>query len=98
MPSRPLESPAECANCGEPIPRGAKSCSACGADERTGWRESDIYDGLDLPDDAWADVDAPSSPDPRPLASGRPGQLAWYWWATGLLLFLAFGMAVLGLR
>ena len=33
------------------IPRRAHACPACGADERTGWREQSIYDGLDLPDE-----------------------------------------------
>ncbi|MDO8544144.1 MAG: zinc ribbon domain-containing protein [Opitutaceae bacterium] len=32
--------PEECANCGAEIPRGAKACPECGADERTGWRET----------------------------------------------------------
>ena len=43
-------SPAECANCGAAIPRRARACPECGADERTGWRENDAtrYDGLDL--------------------------------------------------
>jgi len=46
---------AECANCGAPIPRHAKACPECGADERTGWRETSLYDDLDLPDEAFAD-------------------------------------------
>jgi len=44
--------PRECANCGAALSPRAKSCPECGADERTGWREQSIYDGLDLPDDS----------------------------------------------
>lgn len=81
--------PFECANCGADIPAGAKACPECGADERTGWRETDIYDGLDLPDEAWDE-----SPDPSPL----PRQLPWYWWAAGMAVLIAFILFVLGLR
>jgi hypothetical protein len=51
--------PEECANCGAAIPRDARACPECGADERTGWRESSVYDGLELPDSAYADDDPP---------------------------------------
>ena len=44
--------PEECAQCGADIPPRALACPECGADERTGWREQSIYDGLDLPDEA----------------------------------------------
>ncbi len=49
--------PAECANCGTAIPRAARACPGCGADERTGWRDNDAtrYDGLDLPASAFGD-------------------------------------------
>jgi hypothetical protein len=80
--------PAECAQCGASIPRNAKACLECGADERTGWRETSIYDGLDLPGDDEA---------------GRPGRktvngIAWYWWAAGVALALLLGLAMIGLR
>jgi hypothetical protein len=81
--------PSECANCGGSIPPAAHACPACGADEATGWRETDLYDGLDLPDEAWSD----SPPEPTPSA-----EISWYWWATGLGLFVALVLTVLGLR
>jgi hypothetical protein len=31
------------------VPIKAKSCPDCGSDEKTGWSEDTIYDGLDLP-------------------------------------------------
>ena len=48
--------PTECPVCGEDVPRKARSCPGCGADERTGWNEENTrYDGLNLPDEAFDD-------------------------------------------
>ncbi len=92
MSGRASDHPSECAVCGADIPRHARACPACGADERTGWREQSIYDGLNLPEEAWSD-------DQDETAHRRPGGgLAWYWVVAGLLVLLAFGFAVLGLR
>lgn len=89
MAERP---PAECANCGATIPRHARACPECGADERTGWRENDAtrYDGLDLPDSAFDDDSAPSTPR---RAAPRAG-IAWYWYlvAAALLASLVLGL------
>lgn len=38
-----------CPNCGAEVPKKAKSCPDCGSDEKTGWSEDAMYDGLDLP-------------------------------------------------
>ncbi len=52
--------PDTCPVCGEAVPRGAKACPGCGADERSGWDEDATrYDDLDLPDAAFADDDVP---------------------------------------
>ncbi len=80
MPASP---PDECANCGAAIPRRARACPGCGADERSGWREQSAYDDLDLPDSAFAGDD---NETPRPLA--RRG-LPWYWIATAVVLIVA---------
>lgn len=50
--------PEHCANCGEAIPPKARACPACGADERTGWRETSVYDGIDLPETEEGSSDA----------------------------------------
>lgn len=89
----PDSAPEECAQCGADIPRRARACPACGADERTGWRESSPYDGLDLPDSAWAEEEAQ-----RPAGAPRVNGLAWYWWIAGALLLASLVLAVLGLR
>jgi hypothetical protein len=41
--------PGDCPACGEPVPRNAKACPHCGADERTGWSDDTYLDGVDLP-------------------------------------------------
>ena len=46
--------PDVCPVCGESVPRNARACPGCGADERSGWDdETTRYDGLDLPDSAF---------------------------------------------
>jgi hypothetical protein len=88
MPDRPP--PDECANCGADIPRSARACPQCGADERTGWRESSIYDGLDLPEET-----APGAPS---LGSPRDvNGLRWYWWCAGVALTLLLVLGALAL-
>ncbi len=94
MPRQPA--PDECAQCGARIPRGARACPECGADERTGWREASPYDGLELPDQAWED-DSESRDRPR-ADPGRVNGLRWYWWAIALAVLVLFGLVVLRLR
>jgi predicted nucleic acid-binding Zn ribbon protein len=54
--SREFATPSECPVCGETVPRGARACPGCGADERSGWdQDATRYDGLDLPDTAYDD-------------------------------------------
>ncbi len=38
-----------CPNCGAEVSLKALSCPECGSDEKTGWSEDTMYDGLDLP-------------------------------------------------
>lgn len=85
--------PEECANCGAEIPRDAKACPACGADERTGWRETSVYDDLDLPESAYGD-EGDNSPKPGNRVNG----IAWYWWAVGVALIILLVAGALALR
>ncbi len=39
-----------CPNCGADVPIKSLSCPECGSDEKTGWSEDTMYDGLDLPE------------------------------------------------
>jgi hypothetical protein len=91
MPDREA-APAECANCGATIPPRSRACPECGADERTGWRESSVYDGLDLPHTAYDD-ERPAAPRPA-----GPGGLSWLWWITGVILLLAFAAILIPFR
>jgi hypothetical protein len=83
--------PDECANCGATIPRGVHACPECGADERTGWREQSIYDGLDLPEEAFEDESAAHA---RKLKRG----IAWYWWCVAVLLVLMLVFGAVAFR
>ena len=90
---RPVQGPEECANCGAAIPRGAKACPECGADERTGWREPSVYDDLDLPETAFEEEVPAARRSRKRDVNGVP----WYWWCVGigLVLILAFGALAL---
>lgn len=79
--------PEECAQCGAAIPRHAKACPECGADERTGWRETSLYDGLDLPGEAWR-TDATDRAEARRPNPRRVNGVAWYWWLVGAVLIV----------
>lgn len=69
------------------MPRGAKACPGCGADERSGWNEDDTrYDGLDLPDEAFADEHTERA------ARKEHGRGLWIAVAVGLLVLLIFGI------
>ena len=71
-----------CPNCGVAVDERASACPECGSDERTGWSENTLYDGLDLPTEAFEEDHAHSSPKPF-----RKDALLM---AAGLLLLLIF--------
>lgn len=78
--AREFVRPIECPVCGEAVPRGARACPGCGADERSGWDEAATrYDGMDLPDEAFDDA-APA----RRRAAG-----AWFWPVVGWVILAA---------
>lgn len=83
---RHRSSPPTCAQCGADIPKNARACPECGADERTGWDEQSIYDGLDLPE-----PEAENTP-PR-----RRGELSPVWLYVAILLIVVLALTVLGL-
>jgi hypothetical protein len=79
------------------IPRSAKACPECGADERTGWRETSGYDGLDLPDEAWDDETRAAGRHQK-TDTVRVNGVPWYWWCVGAVLLALLVAGLLGLR
>lgn len=78
--------PETCPVCGEDVPRGARACPGCGADERSGWNEDATrYDGLDLPDEDFTD-------ETDRAARRKHGSGLWIVVAVGLLVLLIFGL------
>lgn len=88
--------PGQCPACGEWVPRKALACDCCGACEKSGWKaNSDLYDGLDLPqsqDDDDFNYDEFVERE-FGTSSGRKGELSVeerrlrFWrWVGGILL------------
>jgi hypothetical protein len=86
-----LKPPTVCPVCGEDVSPNAKACRGCGADERSGWNEDALmYDGLDLPDEAWEDEVSDDRPE-RP-----PGEIALHWRIAAALALAALVIWFLG--
>ena len=94
--SERLPAPSECAQCGASIPPRAAACPECGADERTGWREASIYDGMDLPDEAWNEGNETATKN-SPASEHCVNGIAWYWWCVALALLMFLGLSALAL-
>ncbi|WP_404425337.1 zinc ribbon domain-containing protein [Nibricoccus sp. IMCC34717] len=79
----------ECPVCGAEVPKGARSCRECGADERTGWNEEATrYDGIEFPDTVERELDH-GNPGEKAGRSGvflRPGARAFTWLVAVLVL------------
>src|SRR5262249_426461 len=93
-----FEPPEICPECGTEVPRNARACPACGADEKTGWSERAHAQRLGLPDDG-CDYDEFVKEDFGPPARGadriKPRGVRWIWWVVGLLLLFAFAYSFL---
>jgi hypothetical protein len=80
--------PEICPNCGAEVPRNARACPECGADEKTGWSDAARTDGLDLPDEHfdYEDFVKREFGDKSPVPRG----VHWFWWVIALLVVAAF--------
>jgi len=80
--------PEVCPNCGAAVPRKAKACPGCGADETTGWSEAAYADNLGLPDESF-DYDQ-FVKEEFGSRSPKPRGVHWVWWLTAMLLVVLF--------
>lgn len=88
-----FQPPGQCPACGEWVPRKAVACDCCGACARSGWKkDSDVYDGVDLPDEEFDYDDFVQ----REFGTGKPSQEAsrekfWRWVAAIVLVVMVLG-------
>jgi len=76
-----------CPNCGALVPRRAKACPECGADEKTGWSDTAHADNLGIPDE---NFDYNEFVKDEFGGHVKPRGIHWLWWLTSLLLVVLF--------
>ena len=86
-----------CPHCEAEVPLDAPACPECGSDEKTGWSENTVYDGLDLYDEE--DVRTGHSVTSRPWAKylliglAAVTLLAYSAWRLTWGIYVAVGVA-----
>ena len=86
--------PEVCPHCGAFVPRRARACPECGADETTGWSERAAGQRLDLPEDEFDYEEFAQREFGTPRKVARP-PIGWLWWAVAVLLVLGFLLGVI---
>lgn len=85
-----MRAPENCPCCGAEVPRNARACPECGADEETGWSEEAHTGGLDLPQENF-DYEKFVK---REFGGGKknpiPRGIHWFWWMVAVLLVAGF--------
>lgn len=84
--------PEICPICGEEVPRNARACPECGADEETGWKEG--ADSIGASGVAEDDFDYDRFLEDE---FGQPKQktaMQWIWWAAAAILLVAFALTI----
>ncbi len=90
MPKEPSRRspPSECPVCGATVPRSARACPECGADEKSGWNEeSTVHDGLDLPDESFDYEETLKEQGLR--RRHKPKGVSGLWWLVGIGVLVA---------
>lgn len=88
--------PEICPNCGVIVPRKARACPECGADEQTGWSDEASSQRLGLPDENFDYDDFVKEEFGNQGPSRvRPKGISWIWWIAALLLLAAFAWSFL---
>ena len=81
--------PETCPNCGVDVPRNARACPECGADEKSGWSEDAYADRLGLPDDNF-NYDEFVKEEFGTKGKVRPRGISTFWWIVAILVLAAF--------
>jgi len=82
-----MPAPDNCPICGTDLPKDAKVCPGCGADEKFGWSEKSQTDHLDLPDENFDYDDFVKREfGKQPVPHG----IHWFWWVTAIFLLIVF--------
>jgi hypothetical protein len=81
-----LKAPEVCPVCDADVPSGALACPECGADHNSGWRETETYDALDLPDQ---DFNYDEFVREEFGSSFKPAGMKTIWWITAILIIVA---------
>ena len=85
MPATHSQTPDYCENCGVAIPPRAAACPECGADETTGWADSECED----PDEEFDYDEFVAREFGENEPEVIPQGLHWFWWLVGLGLIAA---------
>ena len=85
MPATHSQIPDYCENCGAVIPPRAAACPECGADETTGWTDSECED----PDKEFDYDEFIAREFGEDKSEVIPQGLHWFWWLVGLGLIAA---------
>ena len=80
--------PEVCPNCGAVVPRNAKFCPSCGADEKTGWSDSAYASNLGIPEEKFDYENFVK--EEFGSRSLKPHGIHWVWWLTAVILVLLF--------
>jgi hypothetical protein len=89
---RKFQPPEVCPMCGEDVPRNAKACPECGADEQTGWKEDALESSTDLPEE---DFDYDKFVDEEFGHGVKKSPIQWFWWVVAVVLLLALLIPIL---
>ena len=88
--------PEICPECGAIVPRKARACPDCGADEQTGWSERAQAQRLGLPDDDFNyDEFVKEEFGERREIRVKPRGINWLWWSVAVLLLALFAYGLL---
>jgi len=84
--------PGDCPVCGSFVARGSYACPNCSADDKSGWKDDDTHNGLDLPDQ---DFNYDEFLENEFGTSSAGNKLHPFWQITGVILLVLFIIGVL---